>query len=731
MVELRTTPHGGKTIHDYFTIFLKRRWAILSVFFSLVATVTLYSYIATPIYLATAQVLIERQTPQILDQTGGGTPSDSQGEQFYQTQYQLLESRALAKKVADKLQLKNHSFYAPIFQNLSPTADNALKQQAEDRLARSIAKGVKVTLIPGRNSRLVDVSYSHPDPRFAAQLVNALIQCYIEQYLELRFAASQEVAGWLKQKIDEARKKLEESEAKLNQYKREHNIVTLEDKESITGQKLEQLNRDLLTAQTRRMAAETKFREVSQGHPISDVLNDPMIQTLKKQEAEIIVQVSEMSKKFGEHHPRIIQLNSEMTATRAKIASEMSQVVQSIKNEYKMTQMQEENLKSALESQKADTQDFSDRAINYRMLLRDVETNRAMYENMLKSLTSTTATGNLPSTNIQIIYPATVPTAPVSPKKFNNIMVAVVIGLILGGALAVGLENLDTTLKTPEEVEGWLEIPNLVMIPHLDLFSDNPTKEGAELVLHHDGQSIASELYRILRTKIHYSTPGRPPRVLLVTSTLPMEGKSMTAANLAIAIAKEEGSVLLVDADLRRPRLHQLFQVPSEPGLSNFLVGEIDDIPAVETKMTNLFLVPSGPLPPNPSELLGPRRMEEFLTRAQKLYGHIILDSPPLLSVTDSAILATQAEGVLLVIKADAVPRKQAIEARDQLLSIKAHLLGALLNDVPTKHAGYYYQHYYHYHSQYTSDSDITKTSTLSIFNSIIRMLRGSNKIRL
>ena len=719
-----SVPHQGQTIHDYFRIFLRRRWAILSVFFSLVATVTLYSYRTTPIYVATAQILIEGQTPRPLDQTGGGTPYDFQGEEFYQTQYQLLSSRALAKKVADKLQLKNHPFYSTIFGNLSPTADNALKQQAEDRLAALIAQDVKVK--PIRSSRLVDVSFSHPDPQFAAQLVNALIQCYIEQYLEFRFAASQGVADWLTQKIDEARKKLEESEAKLNQYRREHKIVTLEDKESITGQKLDQLNKDLLTAQTRRMAVETKFRAVSQGHPISDVLSDPLIQGYKKQEAQIIVQISELSKKYGELHPRMIQLNSELTAARAKIASEMSQVVQSIKNEYKMAQMQEENLKSALEGQKADTQDFGDRAINYRMLLRDVETNRAMYENMLKSLKTTTATGNLPSTNIQIIYPATVPTAPVSPKKFNNIMLAAGIGLVLGAALALGLENIDTTLKTPEEVEGWLEIPNLAMIPHLDLSPGYPPKEAPELAMHHGSHPIASESYRLLRTKIHFSTPGRPPRVLLVTSTLPMEGKSMTAANLAIALAKEEGSVLLVDADLRRPRLHQLFQVPREPGLSNFLVGEIDDIPAVETKMTNLFLVPSGPLPPNPSELLGPTRMEEFLTRAQKLYGHIILDSPPLLSVADSVILAAQAEGVLLVIRAEAVPRKLVIEARDQLLGIKAHLLGAVLNDVPTKHAGYYYKHYHHYHSNLTSEGEVVKKSIKSISNYIIQMLSRS-----
>lgn len=702
--DLVSRPHPGGTIQDYVRILVKRRWAALGVFLVLVATTALYCFTATSMYKATAQILIERQLPRVLN-TKEGPATDFKNEEFYQTQYKLLESKALAKKVAEKLHLASHSYYAPIYGHLPPDADTATRQQAEERIVKAVLANVEVT--PIRQSSLVDVSFSHSDPQLATRMINTLAQCYIEQSLDLRFAASQEAATWLHQKIAEARRKLEDSETKLNQYKKDHNIVTLGDKEAITSQKLEQLNKELVAAQTRRMEAETRFKEVNQGHAIREVLGNPLIQALKGQEAQIIAQISEMGKKFGEKHPRMIRLNNELAAARAKIAAEIGQITQSIKNEYRMAQGQEANLKAAMEAIKGETQDLGDRAIQYQVLLRDVETNRALYENMLKSLKETTATENLPSTNIRIVYPATVPTTPVSPRKFRSLLLAAVLGIIFGAAIALGLENLDTTLKTPEEVEGWLEIPNLAMIPHLEITAGNPGKEIPELIVHHGTHPLASEAYRGLRTSILFSTPGKAPRILLITSSLPLEGKSLTAANLAIAMAKAEPQVLLVDADLRRPTLHKLFQIGQEPGLSNFLVGEIDHLPMVKSLAPNLWVVPSGKIPPNPSEILGSARMQEFLTKAQSEFSRIILDSPPVISVTDPAILATMAHGVLLVVKCESVPRKAAIEAKNELLELQVPLLGAVLNGVPLQRDGYYYNYYYRYHSYYKPESGV------------------------
>jgi len=704
MAELMAAPHRGWTIDEYVRVLVKRRWAVLSVLLCLVGIAALYSFTATPIYKATVQILIERQTPRLLEQPGAPAPYDHSSEEFYQTQYKLLESRALIKKVVDKLQLKEHRYYSVIFKELPPTGDEAAKQQAEESLMDSIARNTEVK--PIRQSSLVNISFSHRDPKFAAQVANTLAQSYIDQSLELRFAASQVASAWLEAKLVDARKKLEDSEAKLNQYKREFGIVGLEDKENITTQKLEQLNKDLLTAQTHRMEAETRFKEVSEGRPISQVLNNALIQTLKSQEAKIIAEQSELGRKYGPIHPRMIQLNHELTATRAKIGTEMSQVIQAVKNEYYMAQAQEQKLKAALEAQKVDTQDMSDRGIQYRVLLRDVETTRALYENMLKSLKATTATENTPPTNIRIVYPATVPTGPASPRKMLNLLIAAIFGLVLGTSLAFGLEHLDTSLKTPEEVEHWLEIPNLAIIPHIEAGPLDDELGAPGLVTALDTQSIVSESYRSLRTSILFSTPVHAPQVLLVTSALPTEGKTLTAANLAIVMSKNEPKVLLVDADLRRPTLHQLFEVEQEPGLSNFLVGEMEELPVVPTRVPHLFLVPCGHIPPNPSELLGSERMREFLAMAKDQFGRVILDSPPLMSVTDGAILASKADGVLLVVRAESAPRKAVMEARDRVLNLKAPLLGALLNDVPLKRDGYHYGYHYHYHSYYSSSDE-------------------------
>jgi succinoglycan biosynthesis transport protein ExoP len=700
MEEMKTTPyHRGSNIQEYVRMLVKRRWAVVIVFLVVFGTAALRTFTEVPIYTATVQILIERQVPRLLDQ--GSVPYEMYSEEFYQTQYKLLESKALAKKLVDKLKLKNHPNYRDIFKSLPPDASESQKQLAEDAVVSAIAGGVTVT--PIRQSSLVNLSFSNPDPKFAAYIANALAQCFIEQSLDLRFAASQEAAVWLKGKVAEARKKLEESEAKLNQYKRAQNIVTMEDKENITSQKLEQLNKELVAAQTRRMEVETRFNEVSAGRPIAQVLDNGLIQNLKAQEVKLVSEQSELSRRYGPDHPRMIQLNNELSTIRGKMSAEMQQVVQTIKNEYRMAKAQEENLKEALNAVKADTQDLGDRAIQYRVLLRDVETNRALYENVLKSMKTVTTTENLPASNIRIVYPASVPQTPVSPRTSHNLFIGAVLGLGLGVFLAFGLESLDTTLKTPEDVAKWLEIPNLSVIPHIAFTRENPDKESSKLYVHHGAEPLAAESCRSLRTSILFSAPGKSPQTLLLTSSLPAEGKTITAVNLATVMAKAEPKVLLVDADLRRPNLHQLLDVPKEPGLSNFLVGEIDELPVVESFIPNLSVISAGKIPPNPSELLGSERMQEFLVRCSEQFNRIILDSPPIISVTDAAILSTHVAGVLLVIKAEHVPRRAAIDARNQLLELKAPLLGSVFNDMPMQRGAYYFNYYayrirsYHY----------------------------------
>ncbi|MEW6386198.1 MAG: polysaccharide biosynthesis tyrosine autokinase [Thermodesulfobacteriota bacterium] len=693
------TPIKGQTLQDYLRILMKRRVAIIGVFLAVVASVALYSFRATPIYQATVRIMIERHLPRLANMRETML-FDHHSEEFYQTQYKLLESRILAKKVADRLKLDKNPHFAHLFKKISSENPEAQKR-AQENLVDEVLGGIKVS--PIRNSSLVDVSFTDPSPEFATQVVNTLAQSYIDLSLDLRYAASQEEAGWLQQKMTEARKRLEESEAKLNQYKKEQDIIALEDKETITQQKLAELNRELVAAQTRRLEAETRYKEIKQAKDIPQVLNHPLLQSLMAQEAKLLTEKSELSLKYGELHPRLHRLNQEIATIQGRIKALTSRVNQSITNEYNMAVAQEDNLKKALEEVKTETQDMSDRTIHYRVLLRDVETNRAIYENMLKSLKETTATENVPATNIRIINWARTPEAPISPRKMRNIALGAIMGLFLGCAIAIGLESLDNTLKTPEELESWLEIPSLGIIPHQEMAEDSLAEKSPELVVFNSNGDMASEGYRVLRTNILFSSPGRAPFSLLVTSALPAEGKTLTAVNLATAMAMGEPAVLLVDSDLRNPSLHKIFKVPADPGLSNYLVGETDELPVVPTVVPNLFLVPAGKIPPNPADLLGSDRLHDFLILAQKQFGRAILDSPPLLMLADASILATQVTGVLLVVKAGTVPRKSVREAMNQLLGVNAHLLGAVLNDVQPQGEGYY--SYYRYHP-YFADTE-------------------------
>jgi len=681
-----------RALTDYLHIFLRRRLTFVGIFLIVVPLTALYCFTCTPRYAATAQLLIERHLPRVLD-TEASQIMEASGQEFYQTQYKLLESRAVAQRVIKKLNLTQHPDFAPRFAEPAVGREMARRQALSDLTDWLLRR---LTVIPIRRSSLVNVTFTHPDPEFAARAANAFARAYIEMSLDLRFAASQEAALWLQQKLLEARQKLEESEAKLNDYKRQHHIAAAEDKETITAQKLEQLNRELVAAQIRRLAAEARYQEVRRGHPVKEIQESPLIQTLKAEEAGILQQLSELGRKYGEKHPRMIQLRQELAATRSKIAAETRNIAQTLKNEYQIAKNQEDRLKAALQAAKKEIQDLNRRAVTYRMLLRDVETNRALYENLLKSLKETTATENLPAVNLRIVHPAVVPTHPVSPRTTRNLILASLLALVLGAVLAVVVDNLDTTLRTPEELESCLNLPNLAVIPQLELSGPAASREGPGLVVNQASRPPVIEAFRSLRTSILFSAPGGAPRNLLVTSALPREGKTFVVANLAAVLAQTEPGVVLVDADLRRPTLHRLFGLEQEPGLSNFLVGETSELPIRATAVPQLFLVPAGRVPPNPSELLHSAGMQEFLRRALAGFSRVLLDSPPVLTFTDAAILAAFTEGVLLVVRSGSVPRRAALEARDHLQEVRGALLGTVLNAAPVPRLGTYYEEYHY-----------------------------------
>ncbi|MCX5811379.1 MAG: polysaccharide biosynthesis tyrosine autokinase [Proteobacteria bacterium] len=707
-------------IYDYLQILYKWRKPAIIFFFVILCTVTVSSFIMTPIYKATSRILIEREAPKFLNMQEL-LPVDASSTEFYQTQYKILQSRSLALKVIRFLNLSQNKIFNP---NASEKISPQDKKDLERRLVGNILGNLKIE--PIRNSRLVDINFENKDPELAANITNAVVNNYILQGMEWKTTTSSEAKDFLTKQIEEQRIRLEESEQALQGYKEKYGIVQLtqttgqKESENIAMQRLSGLTSSFIQAQTARLEAESKNREVqdllSKGasyESIPQINNSYLVQRLRENEAKLTAQVSELSQKYGEKHPRMIQLKQEIDSMRQKIKDEAKQVLSSIKNEYAIARAREASARGALEGQKTETQKLSERSIQYGVLLREVEKNRELYENILKRLKETSVTQELGTTNVRVVDVAEVPRSSARPKKMQNIMLSIIVGLFMGIGLAFFLEYLDNTIKTPDDIKKYLGVPNLAIIPAINFEEEvGEHVKQASLIVHHKPKSTISEAFRSLRTAILFSFPENPPKIILVTSIVPQEGKSFIAVNTALIMAHAGDSVLLIDADLRRPSINKLLSFDNLKGLSNIIVGEEANIrpSAIHDKLS---VITSGPIPPNPAELLGSKRMEETIEKYKGLYDKIIIDSPPVSSVTDALVLSRLADGIIFVVHGGKTTKEMGMRGIGQLQGVNARVLGAVLNNIDIDKSGYYYySHYYsHYYKNYYVEDDDKKRS--------------------
>ncbi|MBW1962336.1 MAG: polysaccharide biosynthesis tyrosine autokinase [Deltaproteobacteria bacterium] len=722
-------------LRDYLRVLLKRRWIIFSVFMIVVLSVAVHTFTATPIYQATARIVIEKENPNLVS-IQEVMAVDATGSDYYQTQYRIIESRSVAREVIKKLDLKNSpEFFPPpeddvmsnirrwmadtigfwkdwirslIRTELPPSPVDAGGPEQDAGLVSAFISRIDVK--PIRNSRLVDIRMEAADPVLAAKMVNALVQAYIDRNLETKLQAAKDAVKWLAERIEEERKKVEQAENALLRYKEKHGIITgfSSDAEKITAEKLAQLNAQVVEAESRRVEAETRYRQAmaleqtpDMLDSIPEVLKNDLVRQIKKMEVDLYNRMSELSKKYGRNHPRMVAIRSELAELQKRKMQEVKRVVNSLRNEYRLAVAREESLKQALAAQKAESLELNKKAIQYGVLQRQAESSRHMYELLIKRFKETTLTEEMKTGNIRIIDRAEVPLHPVKPKKRLNLMLAVVVGLMLGVGLAFFLEYLDNTIKVPDEIKSFLRVPFLGPVP---AFSTAGDYDGIppDLITVHSPKSSASESYRGIRTGILFSSADSSPQVLMVTSATLDEGKTSCSANLGIIMAQGGSRVLLLDCDMRRPRLHHLFELQRESGMSNFLVGsgELEGI-IRKTPIKNLDVIPCGPVPPNPSEILGSNRMRNLIKTLRNQYQRIIIDTPPVTAVTDSMVLVPMVDGVLVVIRAGVTPRQVVQNGIDQLRSINARILGAVLNGVRTgRDSYYYYQYYYYYYGE-------------------------------
>ena len=586
----------------------------------------------------------------------------------------------------------------------------------------SFKGSLQVSLVP--NTRIIEIHYRSPDRNLAARAVNALANTYVEQNFKTRFESTMQASEWLSKQLVDLQMKVETSQEKLVKYQKDHEILGIDEKQNITTEKLDELNREFTEAQSARMDKESIYRLVQAGDSDSitaaaqvqnsakgSAASSLLLEKLREQEADLKIQLAVLNVQFGSAYPKLAQIRSQLQEVEAQMQVEMKKVSARLRGDYQASVQRENMLRAALDQQKQEANKLNESAIEYSLLKRDVETNRALYEGLLEKLKEAGVTAGLRSNNFRIVDTARVPTAPAEPNLPRNLAFALALGLTTGVGLAFLLEGMDNTVRTPEQAQAISALPSLGMIPLGSRASTEfasqrrlslaVSKEAVELVTQSRPKSQMAESYRSLRTSLLLTSVGGPPRVILVTSALPQEGKTTTSINLAIVLAQKGTRVLLMDSDLRRPSIHKTLGMGPRSGLSNVLTGSIELEQAItrSTILPNLFLLPAGTPPPNPAELLASSKMKDVLVQLREEYDHIIIDTPPTLSVTDAVVISTVADRVVLVIRSGQTTKQALRRARDLLLQVNAKVCGVLMNAVDLNSPDYYY--YYEYQGKY------------------------------
>ena len=688
---------------------VKRRWTVILVFLGLVTLVAIKTLTQTPVYRATAKLLIERTNPGVLSVQEIIT-YDTVGQEFHKTQYQILESRSLAREVIKRLNLTKDVFMNSADKKSGEGGSSSplvATKRNEAGLINNFLRNLKIE--PVRESRIVKIIFQATDPQVAAQTANTIAQAYIEWNLGLRLKSHQNAAVFLEDQVREVKRKLEVSETALQKYREKYGIAALSigqgtkethGAQDMSRQKLAQVNAQLIEITNKRIEAEMNYKKAREliqnpekAESIPEVVNNPIIIAIKTQEVQLLREKSEMGGKFGPKHLTMIALTQEIENIRKRMIQEIENIVESLKSKYEIYVSQEKTLQTVLGTSQTDTINRDKIAIQYQALQQDVESTRNLYDMLLKRLKEAQVSEENRLVNIHIVDPAEVPETPFKPNIASNLLWACLMGLILGGG-AFFLEQMDNTIKTPQDLVKYLRIPYLGPVPPLKLSNGKVSKP--ELITLHDPKAPGTEAYRGLRTGILFSNPGHSPRTVLLTSAVPLEGKTITSANLAIIMAQSGQRVLILDADMRKPRLHSLFSCAREPGLTNILVGKEKwrDV-KIATPVDGLEIIPSGPLPPNPAELIGSDTMRSLLAELVLSYELVMIDTPPMASVTDSALLARFVDGVILVVQVGGPSREIIVDSLRSLKDIQAHLLGGILNKFSYS-KGKYYQYYAH-----------------------------------
>jgi len=697
---------------EYWRSITKRKWSILGLVLLVSIITILVVYSMRPVYRSTATVLIEQgkskvvSIEEVYNSMGGN-------REYYQTQVEIMKSREVARKVVERLKLTTHKDFDPRQQEtsavdyLSPASWFTTKEApTEENILKGVISRVTADLQiqPVRNSQLVQVSFSAYDKELSAKVPNTLAEVFIESDLDARVAMTQKAGSWLTERMSDLRVKLDASEKSLQDYRERERIVDVKGVAMSGASKaLEQATTDLVSVRTKRAEAESLFNQVKaarQGRAaggyesIPAVLRHPTVQRLKELEAESERKLADASKRYGPEHPRMVQANAELVSARDNVKRQIESVVVGVEKEYDVARSNEQALERALGQSKAEIQGINRKEFQLGVLEREAQGNKQLYDMFVTRFKETNVAGDLQSTVARVVDPANVPNIAYAPKKTQIVSIAAAVALLIGIMLSLLLDRISNTINTASDVEARLGVP---MLGYLQKMPNSGKKSATtENSFLSDGQSLFSESIRTIRTSVMMGALDSPKKIIVVTSSVPSEGKTTLCFNLACALAQVHKSVLLVDADMRRPKIGRLIgRDKNAPGLSNMVSGvaPIGEC-IVKHEQGGFHILTAGFVPPNPLELLSSAKFLDLLDKLKEAFDVVLIDSPPLGLVSDALVLSQVANEIIFVVKADSTPYQLARANIKRLLLADAPILGVVLNQLDLERAEKYYGEY-------------------------------------